>query len=148
MRCTVNTDGRLVTLKGSYLDDARFDALRPHDILGSTTMRLDCNRSLHLSLIQGADRIAALRLQLLTAILSPLDLLISALKKEKNTCCSLSAMTMLGSLIISAAKAGLDPIPRSGSEFRGSVKELVEKLDGLSVTFLHENKRPLTLYLS
>jgi hypothetical protein len=48
---------------------------------------------------------------------------------------------MLGSLIISAAKSGLDPIPISGSEFRGSVKELVEKLDGLSVVFPHENKK-------
>jgi hypothetical protein len=46
MRCTVDTDGRLVTPKGWYLDDARFDALRPHDILGSTTMRLDYNRVL------------------------------------------------------------------------------------------------------
>jgi hypothetical protein len=80
-------------------------------------------------------------LQLLTTILSPLDLLISVLKKAKYDCCSLCAMTMLGSLIISAAKAGLDPIPRSGSEFRGSVKELVEKLDGLSVTFPHKNKK-------
>jgi len=97
--------------------------------------------SSHLSLTQRADRIAALRLKLLTAILEPLDLLISILKKAKYDCCSLCAMTLLGSLIISAAKAGLDPIPRSGSEFRGSVKELVEKLDGLSVKFPHENKK-------
>jgi hypothetical protein len=46
MRCTVDTDGRLVTPKGWYLDDARFDAFRPHGILGSTTMRLDYNRVL------------------------------------------------------------------------------------------------------
>jgi hypothetical protein len=46
MRCTVDMDGRLVTPKGWLLDDARFDALRPHDILGSTTMRLDCNEVL------------------------------------------------------------------------------------------------------
>jgi hypothetical protein len=46
MRCTADRDGRLVTPKGWHLDDARFDALRPHDILGSTTMRLDCNGAL------------------------------------------------------------------------------------------------------
>ena len=97
--------------------------------------------SSYLSLTQGVDRIAALRLQLLTAILAPLDVLISELKKAKYVCCSLCTMTMLGSLIISAAKLGLDPIPRSGSEFLGSVKELVEKLDGLSVVFAHENKK-------
>jgi hypothetical protein len=39
--------------------------------------------SSHLSLTQGADRIAALRLQLLTAILAPLDVLISEVKKSK-----------------------------------------------------------------
>lgn len=43
MRCTVDLDGRLVTPKRWHLDDAKLDALRPHDILGSTTMRLDCN---------------------------------------------------------------------------------------------------------
>jgi hypothetical protein len=47
MRCTVDVDGRLVAPKGWYLDDARLDALRPHDILGSTAMRLDCNGSPH-----------------------------------------------------------------------------------------------------
>lgn len=50
-------------------------------------------------------------------------------------------MTMLGSLIISAANSDLDPIPRSGSEFLGSVNELVEKLDALSITFPHKNKK-------
>lgn len=50
-------------------------------------------------------------------------------------------MTMLGSLIISAANSGLDPIPNSGSEFPGNVKELVEKLDGLMVIFPYENKK-------
>jgi hypothetical protein len=54
-------------------------------------------------------------------------------------------MTMLGSLIISAARSGLDPIPRSGSEFRGSVIELVEKLDGLKVEFAHESKKNVDL---
>lgn len=43
MRCKVDPDGRLVTPKGWHLDDAKLDALRPHGILGSTTMRLDCN---------------------------------------------------------------------------------------------------------
>jgi hypothetical protein len=98
-------------------------------------------KSSHLSLTQGADRIAALRLQLLTDILAPLDVLISTLKKAKSGCCELCAMTMLGSLIISAANSVLDPIPRSGGEFLGSVKELVEKLDGLIVIFPHENKK-------
>lgn len=120
MRCTVDADGRLVTPKGWYLDHARFEALRPDDIL---------------------DRIAALRLRFLTDIIAPLDLLISLLKKAESGCCSLCAMTMLGSLIISAAKSGLDPIPRSGSEFLGSVRELVEKLDGLNVTFPHESRK-------
>lgn len=41
MRCTVDTDGRLVTPKGWHLDDTRFDALRPHDIIGKSAMRLD-----------------------------------------------------------------------------------------------------------
>jgi len=67
--------------------------------------------------------------------------LVGILKKEKSDCCSLCAMTMLGSLIISAANSGLDPISRFGSEFLGSVKELIKKLDGLSVTFAHENKK-------
>jgi hypothetical protein len=40
-RCTVDTDGRLVTPKGWYLDDTRFDALRPHNIIGKSAMRLD-----------------------------------------------------------------------------------------------------------
>lgn len=95
----------------------------------------------YLLLTQGADRIAALRLQLLTAILAPLDALISELKTAKCGCCPLCTMTMLGSLIISAAQSGLDPIPRSGSDFRGSVKELMEKLDGLSVVFPHQNTK-------
>ena len=37
MRCTVDPDGRLVTPKGWYLDRPELDALRPRDILGSTT---------------------------------------------------------------------------------------------------------------
>jgi hypothetical protein len=41
MGCAIDTDGRLVTPKGWHLDDARFDALRPHEIIGKSAMRLD-----------------------------------------------------------------------------------------------------------
>jgi hypothetical protein len=96
-------------------------------------------------LTQRADRIAALRLHLLEGILKPLNVILSRLKESTYGCCSLCTMTMLGSLVISAAKSGLDPIPRSGSEFQGSVIELVQKLDGLRAVFAHESKKNVDL---
>jgi hypothetical protein len=96
-------------------------------------------------LTQRADRIAALRLQLLEGILSPINVILSTLKESTYGCGSLCTMTMLGSLVISAAKSGLDPIPRSGSEFQGTVVELVEKVDGLRVVFAHESRKNVDL---
>ena len=96
-------------------------------------------------LTQRADRIAALCLHLLKGILGPINVILSTLKESTYGCCSLCTMTMLGSLVISAAKSDLDPIPKSGSEFQGSVVELVEKLDGLRVVFAHESKKNVDL---
>ena len=50
--------------------------------------------------------------------------------------------------MLAAANWGLAPIPRSGSEFLGSIKELIKKLDGLSVIFVHENKKTIDSLLT
>ena len=56
-------------------------------------------------LTQRADRIAPLRLHLLEDILKPLNEILSRLKESTYGCCLLCTMTMLGSLVISAAKS-------------------------------------------
>lgn len=71
-------------------------------------------------------------------MLSPLRKLVTDLKKAKSKCCETCAMTNLGSLTISAANFDLDPLPMSGSDFPGSVVELEEKFDKLSITSSHD----------
>ncbi|KAH7126323.1 hypothetical protein B0J13DRAFT_627915 [Dactylonectria estremocensis] len=115
--CGLNEEGQLVTEKGALLAQAKYDALRPTDIL---------------------EHILTIRLDILGKMLSPLRNLVNNLKKSKSKCCKTCAMTNLGSLTISAADCNLDPLPMSASDYRGSVVELEEKFDKLSMVSSHD----------
>ncbi|KAF7548039.1 hypothetical protein G7Z17_g7313 [Cylindrodendrum hubeiense] len=115
--CGIDEQGQLLTEKGALLAQAKYDPLRPTDIL---------------------EHIAAIRLDILGKMLFPLHKLVKDLKKAKSKCCETCAMTNLGSLTISAANCDLDPLPLSGSEFSGSVLELEGKFDKLSMISSHD----------